>query len=74
MTDDEFLLILPETHLEATEQMIELLHKRLDDLYIEGFEDSEFKTHARFGAAEWHKGDDLGLLMLRAREVLDKTA
>ena len=73
MTDDEFLLILPETHLEATEQMIELLHKRLDDLYIEGFENSEFKTHARFGAAEWHKGDDVGLLMLRAREGLDKT-
>ncbi len=73
MTDNEFLLILPETHLDATEPMIELLHKRLDELYIEGFENSEFKTQARFGVAEWHKGDDVGLLMQRAREELGKS-
>ncbi|NNF95583.1 MAG: diguanylate cyclase [Halobacteria archaeon] len=73
MTDNEFLLILPETHLEATEQMIELINQRLGDLYIEGFENSGFKVHARFGAAEWHKGDDVGLLMMRAREVLEET-
>ena len=73
MTDNEFLLILPETHLDATEQMIELLHQRLDDLYIEGLDNGEFKTHARFGAAEWHKGDDMGLLMMRAREGLEQS-
>jgi diguanylate cyclase (GGDEF)-like protein len=71
MDENEFLLILPETHLEATGQMIDLIRKRLDELYIEGFEDSEFKVQARFSAAEWHKGDDVGLLMLRAREELE---
>ena len=71
MDENEFLLILPETHLDATAQMIELLHKRFDELYIEGFENSDFKVEARFSAAEWHKGDDVGLLMLRAREQLD---
>lgn len=71
MDDDEFLLILPETHLEATGQMIDLLHKRLAELSIEGFEDSDFKVQARFSGAEWHKGDDVGLLMLRAREGLE---
>ena len=73
MDDNEFLLILPETHLDATEQMIELINQRLGDLYIEGFENSNFKVQARFGAAEWHKGDDAGLLMMRAREVLAET-
>jgi len=72
MDENEFLLILPETHLDATEQMVELLHKRLDELSIEGFEDSDFKVQARFSAAEWHKGDDVGLLMLRAREGLEE--
>ena len=71
MDENEFLLILPETHLDATGQMIDLIRKRFDELYIEGFEDSDFKVQARFSAAEWHKGDDVGLLMLRAREGLE---
>lgn len=74
MDDNEFLLILPETHLDATAQMIDLLHKRLAELTIEGFEDSDFKVEARFSGAEWHKGDDVGLLMLRAREGLEADA
>ena len=73
MDDNEFLLILPETHLEATGPMIDLIRKRFDDLYIEGVESSDFKVQARFGVAEWHKGDDVGLLMARAREVLEET-
>ena len=73
MDDHEFLLILPETHLDATGQMIDLIQKRLDDLYIEGYEGSKFKPQARFGAAEWHKGDDVSLLMTRARDVLAET-
>ena len=71
LDEKEFLLILPETHLDATGQMIELLNQRLDELEIEGFENSDFKVQARFSAAEWHKGDDVGLLMLRAREQLE---
>ena len=71
MDENEFLLILPETHLEATEKMIALIRKRLDEISIEGFEDSDFKVQARFSSAEWHKGDDVGLLMLRAREGLE---
>jgi len=70
--ENEFLLILPETHLEATGQMLDHLRKHLDELAIEGFEDSDFKVQARFSGAEWHKGDDVGLLMLRAREGLEE--
>ena len=73
MDENEFLMILPETHLEATGQMIELINQRLGDLYIEGVENSDFKVLARFGVAEWHKGDDVGLLMMRAREILEGT-
>jgi len=72
MDENEFLLILPETHLDATGPMIDLIRKRLDELSIEGFENSDFKVEARFSAAEWHKGDDVGLLMLRAREGLEE--
>jgi len=72
MDENEFLLILPETHLEATGQMVDLIRKRLNELAIEGFEDSDFKVQARFSGAEWHKGDDVGLLMLRAREGLEE--
>ena len=52
MDENEFLLILPETHLEATGPMIDLIRKRFDDLYIEGVENSDFKVQARFGVAE----------------------
>ena len=70
--DENCAVIVLECDLDATEQMVELLHKRLDELSIEGFEDSDFKVQARFSAAEWHKGDDVGLLMLRAREGLEE--
>ena len=72
LDQNEFLLILPETHLDATGQMIDHLRERLDELSIEGYEDSDFKVQARFSGAEWHKGDDVGLLMLRAREGLEE--
>ncbi len=69
----EFLLILPETPLDATRQLADMLAKRLAKLDIEGVEAGDFVPRARMGVAQWQKGDDVGLLMLRAREELEKT-
>lgn len=67
----EFLLILPETPLDATRQLADMLTQRLGRLEIEGVEAGDFQPRARLGAAQWQKGDDVGLLMLRAREELE---
>jgi diguanylate cyclase (GGDEF)-like protein len=69
----EFLLILPETPLDATRKLAGMLRARLANVIIEGVEAGDFIPHARMGAAQWQKGDDVGLLMLRAREDLDGT-
>ena len=73
LSDTDFLMVLPETHDDAASGIAEKLRERIETLVvpdIEEFEHSDIKVD--FGVAEWKKGDDVGLLMMRAREMLDK--
>lgn len=72
LEEAEFLFILPETDLEATRQLTAKVNSNFDDLYIEGMDDSPFTVATQFGCAEWRKGDDVGLLLMRAREDLQQ--
>jgi len=71
---NHFMLILPETHLDATLQVSELLEKRLKTLQIDNDQAIEFTIDAGFAAAEWTKGDDVRLLLARAHQLLDNAA
>ena len=69
LDDNEFLFILPETDLEAARQVASMTAERLQNLAAQN---PDMKVCAHFGASEWRKGDDVGLLMQRAREDLAK--
>ncbi len=68
LDDNEFLFILPETSLEAARHVAEMTAERLQKLMQE---DESIQVAARFGVSEWQKGDDIGLMMVRAREDLE---
>ncbi|MFV2060824.1 MAG: diguanylate cyclase domain-containing protein [Gammaproteobacteria bacterium] len=67
LEDDEFIFVLPETDSEASKNLISKVEDRLSDITLEDKNlPNIIKT--RFGYASWEKGDDVGLLMRRARE------
>lgn len=70
LNDSDFLLVLPETGADACKNLSENLAERLNALPVpEGLPDN-FKVTATFGYSEWSKGDDLTLLMQKARKML----
>lgn len=68
---NEFLLILPETEEAASHELRDKIREHLTRIPLPGAEGTDFKLHVEFGLAQWRKGDDVGLLMQRAREPLD---
>jgi diguanylate cyclase (GGDEF)-like protein len=74
LNDTDFLLVLPETQAEAANQVVSNLQSRLGQLPIEGLDSKDFAISARFGVAEWRKGDDMSLLLARARSSLKDDA
>ena len=71
LSDNEFLLVLPETPNDACKSLSENLAQRLNELALPASIASNYKIAARFGYAEWEKGDDAGMLLLRARKMLE---
>lgn len=72
LNDSDFLLVLPETTADACKTLVENLSERLDALAIADDLPSDFTVAASFGYAEWAKGDDLSMLMNKARSMLEK--
>jgi diguanylate cyclase (GGDEF)-like protein len=69
LDDDEFIFVLPETDSEASKNLISKVENRLTDIILDDNNlPSVIKT--QFGYASWEKGDDVGLLMRRAREQM----
>ena len=71
LDEAEFLFILPETDLEASRKLTGKISANFDELTLEGQEPGEVSLVTRYGVAEWRKGDDVGLLLMRAREDLE---
>ncbi len=69
LDDDEFIFVLPETDSEASQNLISKVEDRLSDIILD---DNNLTNviNTQFGYASWEKGDDVGLLMRRAREQL----
>lgn len=71
LSDTDFLLVLPETTAEDCTVLSNNLDKKLNELTLpDGLPDS-FTATAKFACAQWAKGDDLSLLMQKAREKLE---
>ena len=70
LSDTDFLLVLPETNEDACKTLSDNLAERLGTLEVPKDLPENFKIDASFGYCEWAKGDDLVLLMQKAREKL----
>ncbi|VAW90916.1 hypothetical protein MNBD_GAMMA21-2250 [hydrothermal vent metagenome] len=70
---NEFLFILPETEESATSELRDKIEEQLSKVDIPTSDDSDFELIHEFGMAQWRKGDDVGMLMQRARQSLDGT-
>lgn len=66
---NEFLLILPETPIEAAHNLAEKLAQRLIELDISG-EKAPFRITPALGVADWQKGEDARTLLKRAASNL----
>jgi diguanylate cyclase (GGDEF)-like protein len=69
--DNEFLIVLPETEERVVKEIREKIHERLSKSKLPGTNGGRFTLQVEFGIAQWRKGDDVGLLMQRARQSLD---
>ena len=71
LSDTDFLLVLPETGADACKNLSANLGERLDAIEVPEGLPNNFKITASFGYSEWAKGDDLTLLMQKARKMLE---
>lgn len=67
----EFLFILPETSEEVTQELRDKVREHVSKIPLPAVENDSFKLQLEFGMAQWRKGDDVGMLMQRARHMLD---
>ncbi len=76
LDENELLMVLPETHANDAVMLAQKVSQRIEALDLPELETSvnleNFQLGTDFGVAEWRKGDDLGLLMARARAQLDQ--
>lgn len=73
---NEFLFILPETEESVTSELRDKIKEHLEQISLPSIEEEdakEFKLIPEFGMAQWRKGDDVALLMERARDNLEGT-
>jgi len=70
LSDSEFLLVLPETAADACKNLSGNLNERLHEVIMPTDLPDDFTLTASFGYTEWEKGDDLSLLMQKARKML----
>jgi len=66
--DQEFTLILPETSKADADTLASKINKRLANLSLPDSPEVTAKVNAKFGVAEWGKGDDSAILLKKARE------
>lgn len=70
LSNTEFLLVLPETGADACKNLSTNLGERLGTIAVPESLPDNFNVTASFGYSEWAKGDDLSLLMQKARKML----
>lgn len=68
----EFLFILPETSEQVTQELREKIREHVMKIPLPEVADDSFQLHLEFGMAQWRKGDDVSMLLQRARHMLDE--
>lgn len=70
LSENEFMLILPETPQDIAGHLGEKIRERLSEVTVPDMNNSKLELRTRVGMAQWQKGEDTRLLMQRVRETL----
>lgn len=71
LNDSDFLLVLPETDSTACKKLCGNLEKKVNAIPTPKDIADDFKISVNFGYSQWEKGDDLTLLMQKARKMIE---
>lgn len=71
LDDDEILMVLPETEANIAQHLAGKIQTRLAELFVPALADKSFEICTRIGMAQWQKGEDVALLMRRARDTME---
>lgn len=74
VTDNQFLMVLPETDNDATAKLVDKINSHLGSLTVPYGEGSGIAIDAEFGLSSWEKGDDRSIMLERAFDALKATA
>jgi len=72
--EDEILMVLPETEANTAQMLADKIQTHLSGLFVAALADKSFEICTRFGMAQWQKGEDVTLLMRRARDMMESGA
>ena len=72
--EDEILMVLPETEANTAQILADKIQTHLSELFVPALADKSFEICTRFGMAQWQKGEDVTLLMRRARDMMENGA
>ena len=64
-SNNEFVMVLPETSTDSAQKLVEKIRTRLVNLAIPAAPEKGYAIDARFGVASWQKGDDAQQLLQR---------
>lgn len=64
-SNNEFVMVLPETSTDAAQKLVEKIRAHLGSLTIPEAPEKSYVIDARFGVASWQKGDDAQQLLQR---------
>ena len=71
LSDNEFMLIMPETPHDIADHLASKIRERLSELRIPDMDNSKLALRTKVGMVQWQKGEDTRLLMQRARATLN---
>ncbi len=70
MSDDELIMVLPETSSQGACELAERLVRQIQELPVT--KDTENGFSAAFGVTAWRTGDDTNTLLTRATDAMEK--
>ena len=70
LSENEFMLIMPETPQDIAGHLAGKIRERLAELTVPGLNGDTLDLCTRVGMVQWQKGEDTRLLMQRARACL----
>ena len=73
LSDNEFMLIMPETPQDIAGHLADKIRERLSELTMPELNGDTLDLCTKVGMVQWQKGEDTRLLMQRARTTLKES-